>query len=191
MRDTTWEKSLKNLFPKLKEHDDEAWNIVVSHYKKGLEICAYAIVENQADAEEVVQRVMITLMLKIDTIEDPERMTGFLRSTVHNTAVNYVSRGCYRFEANASDLSDNDSDRYYEFPDGDDPETLFYEKVYRQEIEDCLLAIGNKLAEPLVMKYILGLSAKEIAGRLHLSTSTVNGRIEMGKKKAREYLLKH
>jgi RNA polymerase sigma factor (sigma-70 family) len=70
--------------------DDAAWRQVVRQYEGLLRGSARAVLRNDADVDEAVQRTWILLLSHADRINDADRLPGWLATTVRREALAIV-----------------------------------------------------------------------------------------------------
>lgn len=76
-------------------------------------------------------------------------------------------------------------------PSFNDPElTLVGEAFDQQQIDEAFNSLPEKYREPLLLHYLEGLTAREVANQLHLSLEAVESRIRRGRDHLRRQLMK-
>ena len=78
------------LLCRLATGDDATWRQVVRQYEGMLRGSARAVLRNDADVDEAVQRTWILLLSHADRINDADRLPGWLATTVRREALAIV-----------------------------------------------------------------------------------------------------
>jgi RNA polymerase sigma factor (sigma-70 family) len=78
------------LLGRLAAGDDATWRQVVRQYEGLLRGSARAVLRNDADVDEAVQRTWILLLNNADRINDVDRLPGWLATTVRREALAVV-----------------------------------------------------------------------------------------------------
>ena len=78
------------LLSRLAAGDDATWRQVVRQYEGLLRGSARAVLRNDADVDEAVQRAWILLLNNADRINDVDRLPGWLATTVRREALAVV-----------------------------------------------------------------------------------------------------
>lgn len=85
-------KITKSLIEKLKEKDEEAFEIVYYEYEKLIYYIAYSITRNKEDALEVVQDTFLRMINSIDNYVDAGKFKQWLCEIARNISYNKVTR---------------------------------------------------------------------------------------------------
>ena len=70
--------------------DDAAWQATVRRYERLLRSSARAVLRNDADVDEAVQRTWVLLLRNAGRIHDPEALPGWLATTARREALAIV-----------------------------------------------------------------------------------------------------
>src|SRR5688572_11877422 len=107
------EPSDTGLIALLASRDESAFEQVFKQYYKPLHAYAFAIVKEDAVAEETVQSVFCKLWERADSLSMGSSVAAYLYRSVHNEALNHLkhlkvrSRHRMHVAHNARDVSDN------------------------------------------------------------------------------------
>lgn len=147
----------------------------VYHKYKGIMLsCAYSILKDESLSEDAVHEAFLKILnnlSKIDEVDSP-RTRGFVIVVTENTAKNIYNK------ENRAKIVELD-------------ESIPYNKTTEQAVEQNLTAelIAEKIAElpenyrrALMLRYLNGLSDREIASALGISDSLARKRLERGRK---------
>ena len=185
----------QDLIIKLKAWDDNAWdNVVDEFYNKLLSYCKHSV-RYQDEAEDIVQEVFIKAKNNISrfTLDNgiSPKIDPWLWTITKNTIRDYYRKKNYRNDRlqfpqpsetasarNVLEVMDNKTG----------PRT----KARKQDCHKILLEgldkIGCKYAEVIFMRYIDGLSRKEMADLLNIPEETVKTRLRRALEKLKQLL---
>lgn len=139
-------------------------------------------INNTADAEDIYQEVLITIINKIDTLENPDSVKSWTFSIARNKIIDHfrehqnkkiVSKEIEAFEISMDENSQN-----------------IYERI-----EGCITLLIDQL--PVSYRNIIyaseieGKSQKELSEQLEMNYVTVRSKIQRGRSKLKEILLEN
>ena len=124
--------------------------------------------------EDVMQEIWLRCLNAKNTMEafDELQTKAYLSAIARNTTRSFLKK-------------QRKTVLFYEGEEEKLPE-LSYIEEYDNAVYHSIAALPNGLKEVILLKYVAGLTRKEIAAQLHISTVTVTNRI----KKARQLLAK-
>lgn len=158
-------------------------NIYRSYYKE-MKRKAFSIVENESDAEEIVQESFIKLIRKVDTLMSIEKskLPAYLIITVKNTAINFAKHRKYE-SSFVFDSDDKDAAEW--LPDAENlPELLYLHKEEMEILARALPLLPERDLRLLEAKYVLDLPGEEIAKQFGISPGSIRTYIMRAKRKA-------
>jgi len=146
---------------------------VAQDYGKMLLNLAYSRLGSREDAEDCVQEVFVTLLMKMPVFSNPDHEKAWLIRATINRAANMRKKTAGRF-----------------LPLEEIPEQAVPEQSVPEEpsLLSAIRALPDKYAAPIHLHYYEGYSLKEIAKLLGLPLPTVGTRLARGKAKLREML---
>ncbi len=168
------------------ENDFER-NFMENVYKKFYEEMkykAFSIVENENDAEEIVQESFVKLIRKVDTLMriDSNKLPAYLIITVRNTAINFAKHKSYE---DGYVLHSDEKDAAEWLPDEENlPELLFLHKEELEILSKALPLLPERDLQLLEAKYILNLPSDEIAKRFGIAPGSIRTYIMRARRKA-------
>jgi RNA polymerase sigma-70 factor, ECF subfamily len=134
-------------------------------------------VENPLDADDLLQDTFIKIHTRIDTLQDEERMAGWIYSVARNTINDYYRTRRVQFEI-SDDLVAGDE------ADDDNPE-IELAMGLKAMIDD----LPDKYRRPLELYELKGMKQSEIALLMGLSLSGAKSRLQRGREQLRQNLL--
>ena len=139
------------------------------------------VVSHAQDAEDAFQATCLVLMQSANKIRSRRSIAAWLYGVAYRTACRVRAKS--RRQATGLDP--------LELPDENLPDDPIQQIVRQIELSNLDRELQNLPAgyrEPLVEHYILGYSARQIAERMELSSSAVEGRLRRGRQMLRERL---
>ena len=131
-------------------------------------------VKNRADADDLLQEILIKTYQHLHTVEKPEKLLSWIFQIARNTLIDYYRKS--GVEASRGDILSGETLT--------DKEPENYEQV-RQELTGCIRPFLNQLPdkyrEALEAVDLQGVSQKKLAKELGLSYSAVKSRVQRGR----------
>lgn len=162
-----------------KAGDIKAFELLYLKYTNKMKGVAYRYVGNSAEAEDIIQEVFINVFKKISSLKNPASFEAWLKRSVINTSINYLS----------SQKKENKKNQQFQY-------LLQQEEEEYEPIEDAdysteeLLALIDELPDGYKLVFNMYIvdsySHKEIAEILNISEGTSKSQLF----KAREFLKK-
>lgn len=142
-----------------------------------------------ADADDVVQEVLLRIHRRIDTVDQADRFDAWAYQITRNTIIDHYRSRARRGEA-SSDSSDSVPAAERAAPPADAPE----EGEARRELAACLTPLHEQLAEPyrqaVGLVELEGMPQAQAAARLGISTSGMKSRVQRARRQLKALLLK-
>ena len=148
---------------------------------------ALSIVDNETEAEEIVQESFVKLIKRVDTLIniDTNKLPAYLMATVKNSAINFIKHKSY--ESSFIVYSDED-DVVERLPDEEGiPERILSHKEDLEILARALPLLPERDLRLLEAKYILDLTNEEISKQFNIAPGSVRTYIMRARKRA--YLL--
>ncbi len=156
-------KELKNLFAKIKNNNNTAFEELYSKYSKLIYKIAYSILKNKSDAEDVMQLVFEKIYSMDKENLPTKNETSWIYSVTKNETLNY-------FKSNRNNINLDD---IYEIEDNNQE----ISKIIDQENYNRLVSKLNDNEKEIVsLKIISNFSFEEIGKILNMPTGTVKWR---------------
>lgn len=167
----------EKLIERLKDGDAVAFGMLYERHSAACRKFA-ALNVGASMADDVVQDVFGKLWSGRDRLEACETLRPYLMRAVYNCSLN-----AFRAK-NSSDNFRNEYSRKLEAaaavmfdPDNNDTIKTLFSKEDGDAIERAICGLPDRCQEIFRLSYIDGLSHKEIAGKLGISTSTVDNQV--------------
>lgn len=156
-------KELKNLFAKIKNNNNTAFEELYSKYSKLIYKIAYSILKNKSDAEDITQ-IVFEKIYSMDKKNLPTKNeTSWIYSVTKNETLNY-------FKSNRNNINLDD---IYEIEDNNQE----ISKIIDQENYNRLISkLNDNEKEIISLKIISNFSFEEIGKILNMPTGTVKWR---------------
>jgi RNA polymerase sigma-70 factor, ECF subfamily len=160
---------------------------------------AYGITRNQADAEEIVQDVFLTLVRKGAGFEGHAALTSWMYRVTTNVALN-KRRGKRRelevsLEEHLPTYSEDGhraGDRSYVLADwSSTPEQAHLSAEARKILENAIDGLPDHYRAVLILRDVEGLSNEEVAAIVDDSLGSVKSRLHRARMVLREQLTRH
>jgi len=180
------------LVERIRDGDSDAFDMLVCRYSQQFFRMARGIVEDDSEAEDVLQKAFMKMHDKIDSLNKPSSFSSWAYRIVRNQALMRVRKRNRNQEVGFGDLGPGkDDERHWE----SDAPTWRYradEAVENQELRerlgDAVSKLEPKYQSPFVLYEIDGMELDEIAELLDLSKAGVKTRIHRARKTLRATL---
>jgi RNA polymerase sigma-70 factor, ECF subfamily len=189
-------ESERELIDRLRAHDARAFEALMSRHASRLYRVAYGITRCDADAEEVVQDVFLTLFRKIDRFEGRAALGSWLYRVTANAAL--IKRRGKRAELEVSleeqlptFLADGhrEGDRSFLLADwSETPEETLLNGEARKVLERALDRLPDHYRAVVVLREVEGLANEDVAQILGESVPTIKSRLHRARMALREEL---
>lgn len=139
------------------------------------------VVSHNQDSEDAFQATCVVLMQSARKIRSKRSVAAWLYGVAYRTACRVRSKS--RRQATGIDAMELADSRSPEDPIG-----KLVREIELSNLDRELQELPEIYREPLIEHYILGLTARQIAERMELSNSAVEGRLRRGRQMLRERL---
>ena len=161
--------------------DREAMEELIAVWEKRLFYYVRRIVDQEADAWDVMQKTWVKVFRSIKSLKDPQAFPCWLYTLTRNTASSHLrQRPGARF---ASDTLDQ-----YENLPADDSSITVFEDV--EAVHDALRRISSDHCEVLTLFFLEDLSVEEIGHVIGVPQGTVKSRLHYAKRALRKLMEK-
>ena len=147
----------KRIINKLKERDNDTFELVYYEYKDLVYFVAFSVLKNHNDTEEIVQDVFVKMLKELDKF-DGRFFKAWLLKMTKNLAINK-----YKSNNKEDSLSDEELGNFSSIDE-------FKQRDYLMEIEELLDEQSFKV---VVLHLVYGLKHRETAEYLNIPLGTV------------------
>lgn len=170
----------KELFGKLKNGDEKAFELLFHKYYGYLCVYASKIVNEDDAAEEIVQDFFVKLWEKKGLLTIETSVNNYLFRSVKNLCLNYLQHNKIKnsYAKKAAEKAEHSITENYDFPEPD----LF------EKIENCISSLPEKRQIIFRLSRQEGMKYHEIAEKLQISIKTVETQMGLAIKTLRELL---
>ena len=186
----------QGLVERLRGGDAAALEALMDRYGSRVYRLAYGITRNEADAEEVVQDVFLSLFNKIDMFQGRAALGTWVYRVAANAALIKHRGKRYELEVALEELlptfkedGHREGDRSYLLTDwSGTPEAEVLSGETRQMLTRALDALPDHYRAVLVLRDVEGLSNEEVSEVVGESVATVKSRLHRARMALREQL---
>lgn len=136
-----------------------------------------SLTSDKDQIDEVTQEALIKIHKSIDTLQDQEKLTSWLKRIVYTSLMDYHRRQQKKYSTQLQDI-----------PDGTDLEN----NEGNQALSDCITTLLKNLPdeqrELLEMVELKGISQTQYANELNIPISTIKSRVQRAKQKLKEQI---
>lgn len=168
------------LFEKIKKGDEKAFEKLFHCYYSHLCLFAEHYVQNQAEAEEIVQDTFVGIWEKKKKISVTTSVKNYLFRSVKNNCLNFLKHNQIKNQYAEKFIAETSETE----PDDDS----FIESDLFQKIEECINSLPEKRREVFRLSREEGLKYREIAEKLNISVKTVETHMGLAIKTLRDKL---
>jgi RNA polymerase sigma-70 factor (ECF subfamily) len=167
--------------------EQAAFNIIVERYQKQVFSLAYRLRNDYDEARDLAQEAFIRIYQQLPSFDQNRKFFSWMYRVAQNTCINVL----HNLPKESLNL-----DEYYERYEpaaegiGGDPLTLLEGREEADEFARTLRDLPEQYRTVILLKYLEGLSYREISERLELPESTVEARLHRGRKYLRNMLKK-
>jgi RNA polymerase sigma factor (sigma-70 family) len=161
--------------------DREAMEELVAVWEKRLFYYVRRIVDQEADAWDVMQKTWVKVFRRVKTLKDPQSFPCWLYTLTRNTALSHIR------QRPGARLASDTLDQCEDLPAENDSAT-FFEDV--EAVHDALDRISSDHREVLTLSFLEDLSVEEIGRVIGVPQGTVKSRIHYAKRALRNVMEK-
>jgi RNA polymerase sigma-70 factor, ECF subfamily len=161
--------------------DKKEFHRVFNDYYKVLCRFAYILVKSKETADEIVQSTLLTFWENRYSVQVNKDIKAYLFTSVKNAAINYLK----------SDTTRKKHEQEFALQSHSCESFSVNEDFFRVKLKEAITQLPEKCRVVYCLKYIEGLSYKEIAQYLEISTNTVDNHIQKALKILKEELNKY
>lgn len=138
-------------------------------------------VDNSDDAADILQEVFIKIAAKIETLQEDEKLKSWIFAITRNAIIDYYRKSANRKKTELTEKVIN------EIKDVDDRDATM-------GLDKCLKGFIQKLPEEyrdvIIDSELKGIKQKDLAVKYNLAYPSIRSRVQRGRSKLKEMLLK-
>jgi RNA polymerase sigma-70 factor (ECF subfamily) len=161
-----------------REGNKEAFSVLVERYQNQIFSLAFRLGGDYDEAKDMAQEAFIRVFQNINAFNQGSRFFPWFYRVAHNSCINSLNKRGRR-HISTENLFTEEMDAT---PTAINPEYELEKKEDAALIGKCLRELPPQFRIPLMLKYIEGLSYKEMAEKLDLPVSTIETRLFRGRK---------
>ena len=150
--------------------DERTFTIAAQEQLAGLYRLSLSILRSPADAQDAVQQGMLRAWERRAQVNDPEKLGAWFRRIVINECRNIQRK------------------RMRVFPAEELPYTEQERALENGELRQALHTLPEGLRTPLLLKYMEGMTEKEVSAALRIPLSSVKNRLFRARRKLQKLL---
>ncbi len=162
------------------DNDRKLFERIYYAHRKQMLTLAFAILENEDDAEDLVHDVFCNIaekyMQSLQNIKNEQDMKNYLLKATKNSALNkkrdtkpHISLHESEYMLNKDDMNDN------EFLD------MICNNISYQEVLSAIRSLDKKYEDVLYLHFVIGMTIPEVAEHLNRNKQTVKKQLFRGK----------
>lgn len=161
--------------------DKNAFGELVRKYETTIFGFALGYVKNHEEAKDITQNAFIKAYLTLKKLKDPSKFKPWLRRIAHRLCIDWL-----RFSKNEISFSQVFNDDKYtsesDFLPSDSPTPMeiLQEKEQKMIILQAVDSLSDEFRSVIFLRYMQGLSYKEISEYLQIPLSTIKWRLHNG-----------
>lgn len=184
------------LLERLRAGDAGALEALIAEHGARVYRLAYSVTRNEADAEEVVQDVYLTVVQKSDMFEGRAAFGSWIYRVTMNAALNKRRGKRYEVETSLEDLlptwtadGHREGDRAFVLADwSQNPERELLEGEAREALNRAIDRLPAHYRAVLILRDVEELSNEEVAAAIGESVASVKSRLHRARMALREQI---
>jgi RNA polymerase sigma factor (sigma-70 family) len=158
-------------------HDEAAWELIISRYKRKVFGIAYKFTGRFEEAEDLTQEVFFKVYKALHSYKKEQDFSWWLVSISRNACIDYYRSVKRERKILSGDVNDLKNFKFQGMTPQGNMEAAERARSVRQSLGE----LPEDLRHVLILRDLQGLSYKEIADQLNLAEGTVKSRIHRGR----------
>ena len=167
------DKALLDLFQS--DHDGQALETVVRRHHSVVSTVCRQLLGNRHDAEDAYQATFLVLVRNAAKIRKPQSLSSWLYGVASRVSVRIRQKRARSERDGTEEIAMTTADALSELA----------HKEQASVTHEAITALPETLRQPMVLRYVAGLSNQEVADELSLTVSAVEGRLKRAKARLR------
>lgn len=181
----------QELLALLQENNPLGYETLIEDYADLVFRAAYRIVQNEQDAEDMMQETFVTVYKKIGDFRGDAKLSSWLYRIASNAALDLVRAKKRKSDKDIvlTNLNDNEDAEPLDLPDENAtlPEDALLQEESLENVKDALADMSPKLREAYLLYMLEGYAMKEIAEMLEIKLSAAKVRVYRARQFLNEY----
>ncbi|OMP74852.1 RNA polymerase sigma factor [[Flexibacter] sp. ATCC 35208] len=170
------------LIERLRDGDNDAFREIIDHYRSYLFVLAFRKLQNEDEAKDVVQEILISIWNNRGKIKINTNLQSYLSGAVHNKVSELIRQKIKRRERESFYLEHLDQTTSTLPLEGKE----IYVRIYT-----AIHGISPATRKAFVLAYLESKSYKEIAEEMNINVQSVKNHIQRALKLLRHTLSQH
>lgn len=180
----------EELIFRFQEEDYDAFNEIVFRYKDKLVNFIFRYTGNRDDAEDFAQDTFLKLYRSKHLYREIAKFSTWFYTIALNTMKTSMKKQS-RYNSISISEFDPEGDKDFDLPSEDKtPDELTDTEIERQEVQKAIESLDETFREVIILRDIEDLEYEEIAKITGLPLGTVKSRINRGREKLKNILIK-
>jgi RNA polymerase sigma-70 factor (family 1) len=176
--------SEKELFSRIAQGDEEAFQLLFGMYKSRLHDFAFRLLKSHESADELVQETFLKIWTGRETLLSIEQPEHYLFTVTRNKAIDQLRR-----IAQDRTLRKNIWKQVSQLQNS--TEEYLFEKESSQLVQEAFEKLSPQKQEVFRLSRYEGLNHEQIADQLHISKNTVKNHLVSSLRFIREHISRH
>lgn len=180
-----------NLVKRARSGDVAAFEQLIEDYQKRIFSIAFRMIQNQEDAADLTQEVIIKIFKNLDKFKGDAKFSTWVYRITTNTCLDELKKARRQNPTYSLDkeIETDEGSLAGQLPDKrPTPEESAERKAVRSGVNAAIGKLGDEHRQVIVLRDIQGFSYEEIAEILNCSVGTVKSRISRARKNLKKIL---
>jgi|SRR5262245_23032598 len=171
---------------RVKAGDTESFWRLVEPHQRSLYAIAHYLLQNSADAAEIVQETMLKAFRRLDQLKEAQCLKGWLITIVINESRMRMRK---RHEESIDDRDSQARLEAFELADWrDTPSNALEQKEIQDAVRRALQSLSSNYRDVFILRDIRSFTVSEVADILGITEAKVNLRLHRARRQMRELL---
>lgn len=180
------------LIKKAQKGDSDAFEILIEKYFKSIYNIAYRMANNQDDASDMTQEIMIKLFKNLGSFKGNSKFSTWVYRVASNTCLDELKKlNRHNHTSLNAEYDTGDGEVVFEAEDtSPTPDKVAEQRELKQIVASAIAKLNPDHRAVVVLRDIRGLSYEEIARVLNCSEGTVKSRLNRARTSLKEIIKK-
>lgn len=163
----------------------EAFRELVTRFERPVYSLVARMVHDSATAEDLAQEIFVKAFRRLDTYDPARKLSSWLFKIAHNTTIDFLRRGApdtVPLEATAEDDDRGGLAAVLSDAGTEDPGAAAERRQMARALERAIASLRPEYREPVLLRYVEGLSYQEICELTGQPLGTVKTNLHRARK---------